>query len=46
MASGILVPQLGFKPVPPALEVKSLSHWTTREVPLNVFHMHSLVDGL
>ena len=30
---GILVPQPGIKPAPPALEVWSLNHWTTREVP-------------
>ena len=28
-----LVPWLGVKPGPPALEVQSFSHWTTREVP-------------
>ena len=30
-ACGILVP--GFEPVPPAVEVQILNHWTTREVP-------------
>ena len=30
---GILVPQPGIKPAPPALEAWSLNHWTTREVP-------------
>ena len=29
----ILVPQPGIVPVPPALGVQSLNHWTTREVP-------------
>ena len=29
---GILVPQLGITPVPPALEAWSLKHWTTRKV--------------
>ena len=29
---GILVPQLGIKPEPPALEAWSLNHWITREV--------------
>ena len=24
---------LGMEPVPPALEARSLNHWTTREVP-------------
>ena len=33
MACGILVPQPGIKPMPPAVEVLSLNHWTTREVP-------------
>ena len=33
VACGILVPQPGIKPVPPAVEVQSLNHWTTREVP-------------
>ena len=32
-ACGILVPWPGIEPVPPALEVQSLNHWTTREVP-------------
>ena len=32
-ACGILVPQPGIEPVPPALEVQSLNHWTAREVP-------------
>ena len=27
-ACGILVPQLGIEPVPPALGVQSLNHWT------------------
>ena len=29
---GILVPQPGIEPEPPALEVRSLNHWTAREV--------------
>ena len=33
MACGILVPQPEIEPIPPALEVQSLNHWTTREVP-------------
>ena len=32
-ACGILVPQPGVEPMPPAVEAWSLSHWTTREVP-------------
>ena len=30
---GILVPQPGIEPVPPAVEAWSLNHWTTREAP-------------
>ena len=33
-ACGILVSQLGLEFIPPALEVWSLNHWTTREVPV------------
>ena len=33
MACGILVPWAGIEPMTPALEVWSLNHWTTREVP-------------
>ena len=32
-ACGILVPGPGIKPAPPAVEMQSLNHWTTREVP-------------
>ena len=28
----ILAPQPGIEPMPPAVEVQSLNHWTTREV--------------
>ena len=31
---GILVPRSGIEPTPPALEVRSLNHWTAREVPI------------
>ena len=34
MACGILVLRTGFEAMPPTLEVQSLNHWTTREVPL------------
>ena len=34
----VLVPQPGIKPMPPAVEVQSLNHWTSREVPLLWFH--------
>ena len=36
MACGILVPQPGIEPMPPALEAQSFNHWTAREVPGNV----------
>ena len=32
MACGILVPQQGMEPEPPAMEAQSLNHWTAREV--------------
>ena len=32
-ACGILVPQPGTEPAPPALEAQILNHWTAREVP-------------
>ena len=32
IAFGILIPQPGIKPVPLALEARSLNHWTAREV--------------
>ena len=37
MACGILVPQPGIQPIPPAFEVLGLYHWPAREVPLNDF---------
>ena len=33
VACGILVPQRGVEPVPPAVEVWSPNYWTTREFP-------------
>ena len=36
-ARGILVPRPGIEPAPPALEARSLNHWTTREVPVMIF---------
>ena len=33
MACGILLSQPGVEPASPALDVWSLNHWTTREVP-------------
>ena len=35
MACGILVPRLGIESMPPAAEVWSLNHWTTRLVPFS-----------
>ena len=32
MACGILVPQPGITPATPAVEMRSLNHWTTKEV--------------
>ena len=32
-ACWILVPRPGIKPTPPAVEARSLNHWTAREVP-------------
>ena len=32
VALRILAPQPGIEPMPPAVEVQSLNHWTTREV--------------
>ena len=37
MACGILVPQPGIEPAPPALEARSLNHWTTGEVSSIIF---------
>ena len=33
MACRILVPQPGIQPVPPAVEVQSVKHWTPKKVP-------------
>ena len=33
VACGILVPQPGIQPLPPAVEARSLNPWTAREVP-------------
>ena len=43
MACGILVPQPGMEPVPPALEAWSLIHWTSREVLREILGLHILV---
>ena len=34
---GILVPQPGIKPASPAVEMWSLNHWATKEVPKSMF---------
>ena len=34
MAFGVLLPPLGIKNIPPALEAQSPNHWTAREVPM------------
>ena len=46
VARRILVPWPGIKPVPPAVEVQSLNHWTTREVPENVFILLSFLNNV
>ena len=33
-ACGVLIPQFGFEPVPPAVEAWSLNHWASGEVQL------------
>ena len=38
----IFVPRPGIEPVPPAVEARSLNHWTTREVPAHLFQMRQL----
>ena len=37
LARGILVPQQGMEPEPPALEAQSLNRWIAMEVPAFVF---------
>ena len=39
MAPVILVPRPGMEPTSPALEARSLNHWTTREVPILRFEI-------
>ena len=39
-AHGISVPQPGIKPTPPAVEVQSLNHWTTREFLILKNYLH------
>ena len=42
MACRTLVPQPGIEPVPPAVEARSLNHWTAREVPYSAYQIVSL----
>ena len=37
VACGILVPQPGMEPGPPAVEARSPNHWTAREFPSTVY---------
>ena len=46
MACGILVPQPGIEPVPPAVEARSLNHWTAREVPTVTFNVFEYINYL
>ena len=41
MACGILVPEPGIEPMPPAADVQSLNHWIAREVPIMIFNINS-----
>ena len=43
---GILVPQPGMEPMPPAVEVWSLNHWTFREVLFFFFFFFSNLNAL
>ena len=40
-----LVPRPGIEPTPPALEVQSVNHWTSKEVPKAPFKV-SLSNSL
>ena len=46
MACGILVPSPGIELVPPALEVCSLNHWSTRKVPPKYIFIHEFLNIL
>ena len=41
MACRILIPWPGIKPMPPAVETRSLNHWTVSEVPVAASSWHS-----
>ena len=40
MVYGILVSQKGIEPTAPTVEVLTLNHWTTREVPSLILYSH------
>ena len=43
---GIIIPQPGMEPTPPALEMQSLNHQTTGKVPpVTSFCLHYLFKG-
>ena len=42
---GSKFPSQAFKPMPPALEAQSLSHWSTRELPLLAFGISRKMSG-
>ena len=42
LACGMLVPTLEIEPMPPALEVRPVNHWTTQEVPCELLKLLSL----
>ena len=45
-ACGILVPQSAIKSMPTTLEVQSLNHWTTRQVPKEGFLCEYVQEGI
>ena len=44
MACGSLLSQPGIEPTPPALEARSLNHWTAREVQNLVLNTRSVLS--
>ena len=46
VACGTLVPRPGIEPAPPAVESRNLNHWTTREVPRQLFLHSDLSCGM
>ena len=45
MACRILAPQLRMEPAPPAVEVWTLNHWTTKGVPRKVSFLYLIQTG-